>query len=284
MMTRYFVLASVVVLLIVPAALGRRGPSENYGEDGKDVCGDPLPNRETPREIIEYLANTEDTKKTYAYLNEHPFIIDAESGKLDRARMVNFIANYARHLQIFNRNLATALNAFGSAWPVVQRRELLRTLLDVHRERLVRLDPLAKAFGIDSMESLMKFEPNQNGLILASHTAEIVNHAHDVSELTAAVEVRWGMEADLHRRIKNALMNANNVAYKPWKLNAEMLRFFDFDIMDMGELKRMNDAILTRAVDEGMLLCMLRRRMAQVNNGDVYFWDAALERSSASTA
>jgi len=279
-MTRYFVLASVAVLLIAPASLAW-SLSDTYGDAGQDICGDPLPNRQDPRAMIAYLANTDDTKKTYAYLNKHPFVMDAENGKLDRARMVNFIANYARHLQVFNRNLATALNAFGSAWPAVERRELLQTLLNVHRERLNRLDPLAKAFGVDSMESLMKIEPNQNGLILASHTAEIVNHAHDVSELTAPVEVRWGMEADLHRRIKNALMNANNDAYKPWKLTAEMLRFFDFDILDIGEVKRMNDAILTRAVDEGMLLCMLRRRMAQVNNGDVYFWDAANERSGA---
>merc|ERR1712060_157346 len=80
----------------------------------------------------------------------------------------------------------------------------------------------------------------------------------------------------MSQRIKNALQK--NAAYKAWNLSAEALEFFDaFDDIDMGEVQKLNDAIIQRAVDEGMDNCLLRRRLAQINNGEMYFWDAVNE-------
>lgn len=250
------------------------------GKGQQDVCGDPIPNRDNPRQILEYLSNTEDNKKTNEYVKKHPFLVDVENGKLDRTRMTNFIVNYARFLSCFGRSLGSALNAFGSDWPTMERRELVRNLLEFYSARLEKIQPLAQAFGIDMKEALMRFEPDQNALILSSHIADIIAHASDISELSAPVEIRLSIEAGLHRRIKSALQT--NAEYKPWNLDANALAFFDWDeYIDVDEVKRMNDAIIARAVDEGVIVCMLRRRLAQMNNGEVHFWDAANHIPSA---
>lgn len=279
-----------IALLVVPSVLGRLNvirddmhasidDTENR-KGQQDVCGDPIPNRDNPRQILEYLSNTEDNKKTSEYVEKHPFIVDVENGKLDRTRMTSFIVNYARFLSCFSRSLGSALNAFGSDWPTMERRELVRNLLDFYTARLERIQPLAQAFGIDMKEALMRFEPDQNAMILSSHISDIIAHASDISELSAPVEVRLGIEAGLHRRIKAALQT--NAAYKPWNLDANALAFFDWDkYIDVDDVKRMNDAIIARAVDEGVIVCMLRRRLAQMNNGEVHFWDAANHIPSA---
>jgi len=206
-------------------------------------------------------------------LNKHEFIVDAEAGQLDKPRMINFVVNNARNLERVYRNMAGALNNFGSAWPVMERRELLGLVVDMHRERLRRLEPLAAAFGINTWEELVKQEPIHEALILSSHVADIVSHAHDISEWTVPCEVRLGVEINLASRVKAALKT--HPAYKAWKLNDDALRFFDFDMVDMNELRRMNDEVIRGGVDQGIIMCQLRRRLAQVNNGEVNFWNAA---------
>jgi len=191
---------------------------------------------------------------------------------------VRFVVNYAYHLEREVRNVAGALNHFGTPFPSPERREMLARTLDLQREYLQRLEPLARAFGIDGMEQLLKQEPDGDALIMSSNCAEIVMHGDDLTEMIVPWIIRFDKFVDMHQRMRKALTRSE---YKAWNLSEDALHFFDTDsdVIKKDDLARLLPVIVRRGIDRGITQCQLRRRVNQVNNGVVRFWDAANERA-----
>merc|ERR1712190_16647 len=248
-----------------------------YGGNDNDLCGDPLATVNEANGVIDYLRKQPDNQRVKDILEQHPFIKDAENGKLDRERMVRWVVNTAYHLEREVRNVAGALDRHGTPYPTPERRQFLERALEMHRELLRRLEPLGKAFGIGSTEELLRREPSPDALIWSSHCAEIVQHADDITEIVAPFMVQLDTRMNIAKRMREALKRPE---YKSWNINEDALKFFDsFEVVDRDEMEKYVNIIMRRGIERDITQCQLRRRLFQVNNGIVRFWDAANEKA-----
>merc|ERR1711920_219326 len=229
-----------------------------YGGNDSDLCGDPLVTVNNANGVIDYLRKQPDNQRVKDILEQHPFIKDAENGKLDRERMVRWVVNTAYHLEREVRNAAGALDRHGTPYPTPERRQFLERALEMHRE-------------------LLRREPSPDALIWSSHCAEIVQHADDITEIVAPFMVQLDTRMNIAKRMREALKRPE---YKSWNINEDALKFFDsFEVVDRDEMEKYVNIIMRRGVERDITQCQLRRRMLQVNNGIVRFWDAANEKA-----
>lgn len=73
-------------------------------------------------------------------------------------------------------------------------------------------------------------------------------------------------------------MALKNPQYKACNLNDDALSFFD-TMSDKGYHKLVN-VVLRDGVQDKTALCQLRRRMNQMNHGDIRFWDAMSDQET----
>merc|ERR1712242_55487 len=265
----YFFFATVLFVAISFAA----------GDADRDVCGDPVITddmRNDPTKIIEYLRNQPENQRVEKFLDNHPFLLALENGKVEKDQMQRAVANFAYDAERTLRNLGNAVNHFGNAWPVYENRMLVDQALEMSYESLKRLEPLGRAFDIDDISRLVPIEPDPDALILSSTYAEIAERAEHVSEFAAPMAIRLDQDRRLAQRMKRALQNP---AYKSWNLSEDALRWFDVnvDLIDDKEFMRVLAPILRHAADRRVTLCTLRRRLNQVNDGYKHFFDAMLD-------
>merc|ERR1712242_216856 len=265
----YFVLATVLFV----------GSSIASDEADRDVCGDPVITedmRNDPIKIVEYLRNQPGNQRVENLLDNHPFLLDLEKGKIERDQMQRAVANFAYNAEMELRNAGNVLNQFGNAWPVYESRMFADKFLEMSYESLKRLEPLGRAFDIDDISQLVAIEPDPDALIVASTYAEIAARAGHVSELAVPMAVRQDQDRRLTQRMKRALQNP---AYKSWNLSEEALSWFDVGDVDFDdkEFMRVLAPIVRHAADRGVTLCALRRRLNQVNNGYKHLFNAMMD-------
>merc|ERR1719232_590452 len=249
---------------------------ENENDGKTDVCGDPLPTDDmqaNPLGVIDWLRNQAMFQQVNNVLDQHPFVKDAEDGKLSQEAMQRFIVNtaYANGREL--RSMHAAIDAFGYGYPVPEEMNVLQfqvVALQQGHENLMRL---AAKFGIDDTAALLRNEPDHHALQGVNAKCEAVAHAMDVSEVIAPDIAIMDNDNGLLQRIRNAL--AKNPAYKAWNLSEEDLRYFDEYVnIDMKRLDEMVAPVIRSSIQRQATLCELRRRTDAINIGRLAFFDA----------
>merc|ERR1711957_940392 len=249
-----------------------------------DVCGDPVPSsamREDPGKMIDYLRSLDSNKVSMEKIMNNEFIQMMESGELDKDMMRDWIIQTAYGLETDARSFASAYNHYGSSWPVVENREFYTMCMDVTRDGLYSLNMLAKKFGIADITNLVKNDPNPFAMIWSHALSESVMHAEHHAEIVASMVVTGPMYDRMLQRMKKVLQT--NVAYKQWNLNDDDLKYFEiYKTMsgDDSDVKQVTDKVMRQAMDRGMTICQMRRRLNDFDVGRVMFWEACSNKYS----
>merc|ERR1712190_443352 len=241
-----------------------------------DVCGDPLPTdamRQDPQQVLDWLRQRPLNQRIMKSINEHPFLRDAEAGKLEKNVMQRYVINTAYLMERCVRALHTAQARFGQLWPKEARegRELLTRLIDFHEDAMDDLAVLGAKFDVDSARNLLVHDPDYIALVGVNGIVEAVHFGQDLAEVVAPIAAVAPQMIEMHMRLRKALYNP---AYKAWGIGERELKFFDYvKAFNDENVFKMTNAVLRRAIDRDITLCQLRRRTEMDNIGRRAFLD-----------
>jgi len=265
-----------VQLFILLACVGAASTASIFGQDSRDICGDPIVTQsmiDHPQQVIEYLTKLESNQKAHeSIIKDNDFLRDLQSGKITKDRMKSFIMQSAYGLEGDVRSFSGAYNKFGFAYPVQETREFFHKLWMMNDEALKRVSVLGRKFDISSMEDLYMHDPNPVGMVWTMSLGEGVMHAQHYSEIVASMAIVVDDYEYLMQNIKKTIQT--NAAYKSWGLTEDDLAFFDTFTMGKAELMSMVPPILKQGLRQEVTVCQLRRRLNNMNIGRVLYWKA----------